>query len=476
MNTDSPAAASAVDVKISGQWWFHYGYYGNNTLVEKNDSGAHSDRTIARQRVRTQFQFIADENLSAMLNMEASSEWGRPGGSGYLDADKTSFVIKRAHLDWTLPGTQVKTRMGIQGITMPNVAYGSHPVLNADVAGISVSSQFTPEIGLTAFWIRPYDTTGLGTTGQENGLNKLDEMDVFGFMLPIKTDAVRATPWGMFALIGKDSEFFGSQAAGSYGVNAKTGVIEWTAPKHTGNASYNYRGRPSPVNGDIDSTSYGWWLGTTFELPILDPFFVKLDAMMGGLETGDSDYDTFGWLVAANIGYKFSWGSLSVRGWYSSGDDDDDDRGYMPIISDDLNGNTMTRYGLGGTYARSQQGIISTSGIGMWGIGLQLADFSFIDGLKHTATVMYMGGTNQGDAIARRDTNKMTGVTHFGKDYLMTSDRAWEINLLSEYRVNQYLTIGVDFAYVWLDLGDHWDNKGDTEGSFATMVGVTYSF
>ena len=449
--------AAAIDVKVAGQWWFHYGYYSNNTLVEKKDSGSHGDRTLARQRTRTQISFIADENLSALLNLEASLEWGRKAtngkNGGRIDADETTFVIKRAYLDWTLPNTQVKTRFGIQGISMPTVAFGN-PTLNADVAGITVSNQFTPEVGLTVFWARPYDRTW-DTANQTNGQNSYDEMDVFGFTLPVKTDFVRFTPWAMGAFIGADSDFYT-------------------------NSSYNYiqGNRSAAFNRKrMDSNTYGYWFGTTFELPVLDPFFVQIDAMAGGLETGESDYDTFGYLIAANIGYKFSWGSLSAMGWYASGNKDKDDYGFMPIISDDASTFGPTRYGMGGTYARSHDAVLSSNGIGMWGMGIKLADLSFIEDLKHTVNVLYMGGTNKGDStIIHPNTHTQSRINFFGNSYLMSSDRAWEIDLLNEYTVNEYLKVGVDFAYLWLDLGDHWDNSDDTQGSFATMLSLTYSF
>ena len=467
-------------MKVGGQWWFHYGYYSNNLLVQKDDTGKHADRTVARQRMRTQIQFIADENLSAMLNLEANMHWGDTANSGTgnthggLDADNATFVIKRAHLDWTLPGTQVQTRMGMQGIAMPSVAFGN-PVMNADVAGISVSSQITPELGLTVFWARPYDRNYYDSDTQSKGQNELDEMDMFGFMLPVRTDVVRFTPWGMFAFIGRDSGFYGTRSDKTKGT-WKSGV--WTANDDAYN-SYNYnRGQRKPDLSKMDSTTYGWWLGTTFELPVLDPFFVKLDAMMGGLETGESDYDTFGWMVAADIGYKFSWGALSAIGFYSSGDDDDDDLGQLPIVSED-GGFLPTRYATGGTTARSYDGLLTRSGQGLWGVGVKLADVSFVDNLKHTVIGMYYGGTNEGDSWANK-----RGVADGPKGFqprfsghsLMTSDHAWEINLLNEYTVNQYLKFNIDFAYVDLELGDHWKDKNDTKGSFATMIGVTYSF
>jgi len=457
--------ATAVDVKVSGQWFFHYGYYSNNGLVANKDSGSHQDRTRARQRVRTQIQFIADENLRAMLNLEANMDWGKSnneinGGGGTIDADQTVFVIKHAYMDWTIPDTRTNIRMGMQGIAFPYVAFGN-PAMNADVAGVTVSNQLTPELGLTAFWARPYDSS-YSTAGQTGGKNLYDDVDMFGVMVPIKTDYVRATPWASFALIGRDSDFY-------------------TAP--TKNRNNYRRGTLLPKTGgkvdtsSFDSTTYAWWAGATLELPVIDPFFVKLDLMMGSLDTGNSDYDTFGWMLVGDMGYKFSFGSLSAIGWYATGDKDKDDLGTMPIMSDDTS-LRISRLGMAeGAMGRSFDRLLSGSGLGMWGIGFKLADVSFLDRLKHTVVGLYMGGTNKGDSWEnnRSLTAAVGSQSYFGQGSLMSSDRAWEFNLLNQYKVNDNLTVNVDFGYLWLDLGPQWDSD-DTTGTFATMLGVVYRF
>ncbi len=450
--------AAAVDVKMSGRYQFAWAYISNNTLTKAGDTGKHQDRLRARQRMNIVTEFIADENVSALLNIEVGDlEWGGRGGT--IDADsRDALKLKRAHLDWILPNTQIKTRFGIQGIAMPAIVAGN-PVMNADVAGVTVSSQFTPEVGLTVFWARPFDSNTWDT--EENGKNQLDEMDVFGIMLPIKTDFVRATPWVMGALIGKDSGYYGDNGIGA--IKGSTGTARGRAP-------INYR--------NMDSQGYAWWAGTTFELPILDPFFVKIDAMMGGLDNGDSDSDQFGYFLAGDIGYKFSWGRLSAIGWYSSGDEDYDDRGTIPIVSDD-DGFFMTNYGMQGKYSRGFDAALSVNGVGLWGVGIQLADVSFVDKLKHTARFVYMGGTNSEDGWgnrARPDTHTATLGGGFNGGYLFTSDRAYEINLRNQYQVTKELELGLDLSYLWLDLGKTWDNDDDTKGSFNATIGLQYRF
>lgn len=446
----SLGTASAVDVKVNGQYWFNYGYYSNNTLLKASDGAGHGDRIRAIQRIRTQVQFIADENLKGMLNFENNIRWGDSTNTGTgnnygaIDADNSTFVVKHAYLDWTIPNTQVQTRMGVQPISLPNVTTAGNPVLAADVAGVTVSSQFTPEVGLTVFWARPYDSS---VYYEKDGQNKFDEMDVFGAVLPIKTSAFRISPFVMGAMIGKDTDWY---------------------------TTYGKKYAPA-AGADFDSQGYAWWGGFSFELPIVDPFFVKTNAVMGGLRTGDSDYNSFGYFLSADLGYKFSFGALSTIGWYSSGNKDVDDKGTIPVVSHDSGNNNATLYAMGSRRNRaSSYALSSDSGIGMWGVGLQLADVSFMDSLQHTVRVVYMGGTNKGDSATSR--NITARDNNFNGGFFLTSDRAWEIDLINTYTVSQNLSFELNFSYLWLDLGDHWNQKDDTKGSFASTIGVRYSF
>lgn len=326
--------------------------------------------------------------------------------------------------------------------------------MDADVAGIALTTQFAPVAGLTAFYARSFDD---GWSSESGGKNKFDEMDMFGVMLPITTDAVRATPWGVIALIGKDSGWYGSEGAG-----AAIGDSD----------DYAGRGR-APVRPEkLDSMGWAWWAGTTFELPVIDPFFIKLDAMMGGLESGDDKTDGFGYFAAADMGYKFSFGALSFIGWYSSGDDDVDDRGIMPIVSDD-GGFYMLSSGLADGRFRGFDCGLSSTGLGMWGIGLKLADLSFVENLSHTIRGMYMRGTNSGSAVEGEGAGNRAP---WNWGYFLSTDSAWEVDLPNEYHVSENLTVALDFSYAALKLGRQRTDKDDAKGNFSAMLGIEYAF
>jgi hypothetical protein len=87
--------------------------------------------------------------------------------------------------------------MGIQGVYNPSflenyVAFGD------DVAGIVANYKFTPVVGLTAWWIRPY-ADNYAYNGTTNPDRNFDEVDAFGLALPLTFDGVKLTPWGMYA-------------------------------------------------------------------------------------------------------------------------------------------------------------------------------------------------------------------------------------------------------------------------------------
>ena len=84
--------------------------------------------------------------------------------------------------------------MGIQRIFLPDYASEASQVFDADVAGISVSVPFNETVGLTAFWARPFNDnwTDDGTGYAPD--NYLDNVDIFGLVLPLTFDGLRLTP------------------------------------------------------------------------------------------------------------------------------------------------------------------------------------------------------------------------------------------------------------------------------------------
>ena len=127
---------------------------GENQLINKTRTGNgpkeklnSNDKFAAQQRVRLQLDAVASESLSGTVFFEIGNQvWGsnRAGvGGGALGADGANTIkLKRAYIDWMVPQTDLKFRMGIQGVTLPNKAGGS-AIMDTDAAGITASYQST---------------------------------------------------------------------------------------------------------------------------------------------------------------------------------------------------------------------------------------------------------------------------------------------------------------------------------------------
>jgi len=135
--------ASAVDFKAKGQWLMGFGVGTDSPVSKVSDSGVKrkadtTDTFDAEQRVRLQLDAVASEALSGTVYFEIGTQkWGNAGNGGALGADGTNQVrVKNAYIDWAIPQTDAKIRMGIQGLALPNTYAGGSAVLDTDVAAV----------------------------------------------------------------------------------------------------------------------------------------------------------------------------------------------------------------------------------------------------------------------------------------------------------------------------------------------------
>ena len=465
----SPAAA--VEVKVSGTWDIGIGWADNTNFTDAGQ-GERIDAFGAAQRIRTQFEFIASETLKSVLGFEIGTmTWGsnEDGSGASLDADQRDVIgVRRAYLDWS-PMDKLSLRIGIQGVALPSAAFGN-PVLDTDVAGIVAHYSFTDTVGLTGFWLRPFDN-GFGN----ESTSVRDEMDVFGLTLPISGEGFSVTPWAMYALNGNASGYWGYRA------------------DYDGNdfaADY--------INAlNLKGSSNMWWIGTAVEIDLLNPISIKFDGMYGST-SGSGDHglapEFSGFLLATLIEYKSgaSWGNPGILAWYASGDSADDYKdnkyGRMPIISADRGGFGPTNFGFAGSMGCLQDCLLSGSGVGSWGIGAQLDGFSFMDKLSHTLRFAYIGGTNDKDMVKKtREGLELIGYdTRLGASYramgdtvyLTQKDYALEFNLVSTYEATENLTLFLETQYIHLNLdsGTWGRDNADTTDAWKIQFLIEYAF
>ena len=452
--------ANAIDFKAKGQWImdFNYGMHGNfGESKAKNNSGfKNEDEFEARQRVRLQLDAVASEALSGTVFFEIGDQvWGDNDNGGALGADGKVVELKRAYIDWMVPQTDLKVRMGIQGIALPSFTTNASQIMDDDVAAISLNYQFNENVGLTAFWARPYnDNAGYKSSdaGSTKWDNYMDNMDMFAVLLPLTFDGVKVTPWVMYAAMGPGM------------------FHEWenTAKKTKFNGGNAWdrasAGMQSGFKGTDRNDSYGnaFWAGVTGEVTYWDPFRIAWDVNYGSAAYADEKMNREGWLASLLLEYKLDWGTPGLYGWYGSGDDSNPRNGSerMPVVSANGN-NQFSNFAFNGNPYIARECVLGSTMVGTWGIGARLKDVSFLEDLKHTLRVNFMGGTNApkmakyvGQDLGKRGVYDVNGRANaYDPMYLTTEDYALEIGLTNTYKMYDNFTVMLDAAYValWLD-------------------------
>ena len=455
MMLGAATGANAIDFKAKGQWImsFDYGQHANFRSNQDGKPGSgykNEDEFEARQRVRLQLDAVASEALSGTVFFEIGDQvWGQNDTGGALGADNNSVVeLKRAYIDWMVPQTDLKVRMGIQGLALPSFTTNASQILDDDVAAVTLNYQFNENVGLTAFWARPYnDNYGYKWDGQQGYQNYMDNMDMFAVLLPLTFDGVKVTPWVMYAAMGPG--MFGD-------VDSKFGSA-WTRAS---------RGLQSGFYGTDPLDSYGnaFWAGVTGEVTYWDPFRIAWDVNYGSAAYADEKMNREGWLASLLLEYKLDWGTPGLYGWYSTGDDSNPRNGSerMPVVS--ANGNNgFSNFAFNGNPYIAREGMLGSTMVGTWGIGARLKDVSFLEDLKHTLRVNFMGGTNAPKMAKYVSESQVydkrgMGAMHMGADvfdplYLTTEDYALEIGLTNTYKMYDNFTVMLDAAYIamWLD-------------------------
>ena len=451
------SGAKAIDFKASGEWLVGFGL-GDGSLIKDVDNKKyhHDDTFNAGQRVRLQLDAVASESLSGTVFFEIGDQmWGSNAeeSGGALGADGKVVKVKNAYIDWMVPNTDLKFRMGIQGIQLPNVAGGS-AVFDDDVAGVVASYQFNENVGLTTFWARPYNDN---YDARADRTNYQDNMDLFALMVPLTFDGVKVTPWAMYGMAGANSKTAMSMGPYTRPISPDDGVANTTTGKAYGSM---------------------FWAGLPISLTLWDPLNVELDINYGYVESmgrydalryndrtsrmGDTKRE--GWLVKALVEYKMDWGTPGIFGWYASGDDGNVKNGSerLPSIAGSGNftsfmGDGNLAWGTGHNFCDN-----NLTYAGTWGVGLQIADVSFVEDLKHTFRVAYWGGTNSpsmvkymGSAVAWDETTaKQDGP------YLTTNDGLLEFNLVNSWQIYENLEANLELGYIvnMMDK-DTWDKS-----------------
>lgn len=479
--------ANAIDFKARGQWLMGFGA-ADDKLIRKSRKGAvetkrgTNDAFTAVQRVRLQLDAVASEALAGTVIFEIGDQiWGQAGTGGALGADGSTVVeVQRAYIDWTMPDSSLKLRMGIQDVILPNAAGGTAVLLSEGAAALVASCQFNENLGLTALWTRPANDNYDG--GSKRHANYLDSIDLFALTLPVSLDGFEITPWAMYGIQGKNA-LKGYKDGSPNAWFTADGNMNFTLRPYFGD-KYNTNAPNGGINGTGKAYGSMFWAGLPFSVTAWDPLNVEVDLNYGYVEAMGRYY-TFkggrerkygstrsqGWLAKALVEYRLDWGVPGVFGWYASGDDGNVKNGSerMPSIQP---ANVFTSFLGAGNYDWMwvEYGL---NYAGTWGLGLQIRDISFVEDLKHTIRAAWWGGTNSPSMV------KYMGDAYFWEygwsrdsywgrgPYLTTNDGLLEINWINTYKMYENLKINLELGYVanFMDNGT-WSKSGIRDSSF----------
>jgi len=467
--------ANAIDFKAKGQWImsFDYGQHGDFTGGNgRTGYNKKQDEFEAAQRVRLQLDAVASEALSGTVYFEiGNTTWGKGGTEGQgtggsMGADGVSVEVKRAYIDWMVPETDLKVRMGIQGLQAPSFALKRAQSFGDDVAGVALSYQFNEYVGATAFWARPYNDNYKGYKKGDNSsyqANYMDNIDLGGLFLPLTFDGVKITPWGMIAGIGPNSDRFTDDNGDEKyfgGISESESIGKFRSGMLPAWGVVGSDGRKA-ADQKLSEYPPAWWAGVTGDITYWDPFRVAFDFTAGGVSYDNNRLNRAGWMAALLAEYKFDWGTPGLVAWYASGDDDDLGNGSerLPTLSTGMSDNDFSHFAFDGNPYIAREGTIGTSMAGTWGIGLRVKDFSFVEDLKHTFRINYIGGTNDHQILKKLhragiSVSPNQGGVGVDNMYLTDLDSALEIGLYNEYKMYDNFKIALDANYVALFLDD----------------------
>ena len=455
-------AGNAADVKVKGAYDFAIGW-SNSFRKDPN-----ADNFKALQRLRTQVDFIASESLKGVVFFEIGDQnWGKAAQGASLGTDGTVIEVRYSYIDWVVPNTDLKVRMGLQPVAFPGYVANS-TVLNHDGAGITLNYDFNENVAASLFWARLENDNA--RAGEKDNLRH-DAFDLFGLTVRLTFDGVRVTPWGAYARIGRHA------LEGAEGGHADGNGTQFAGLK----LGMMPMGADFIVEPSNDSAGNAWWLGVTGDITLWNPFRLAFDFNYGAVDMGEGiirgkhgDLERKGWLASLLAEYKLDSVTPGLIFWYASGDDDDpyDGSERLPSMRPAWK---PTSYGFDGYYAIDPGEMFGTSAAGTWGIVAQLKDITFTEDLNHVFRVGYYRGTND-EAMVKKGIVTAPWGNPGSPFYLTEEDAAWEVNFDTTYKIYEDLTLNVALGYIYLDLDNSVWNVDENKNNFKAMVNMRYAF
>ncbi len=274
----------AVEFKYGG--FYRWRITANENMLDANDNLDDQANWID-QRLRMYFYFVGSENIQLVTKWEADTLWGlektyagmagRHGG-GDIGADAVNLEMKNVYLDFNIPNTPVRAKIGVQGLGLLD------GWIFADDASIFLLQAAFDPVKVKAGYIAAQNAD----TGDADGVVGDDhEENVDDWFLEL------------------------SYAEGPFSASA----VLFYQYGHDTDWSY-------PTNVDKESNDLvdlGFSLGYKMDWLGLKVTFVK---NLGGYDIAgtDEDEDYDGWMVAADANFYYGAFTFTLGGFWTSDD------------------------------------------------------------------------------------------------------------------------------------------------------------
>ncbi|HJD97439.1 outer membrane homotrimeric porin [Mailhella massiliensis] len=441
------APASAVDVKVDGD--YNIQFTQGRRFQNENEK---FDRV--HQQVNLGMTFSVSEQLSGYFQVRSYWDWGQNFygdthdkenlkkntlGYGFDGGRDNSVYLRQAYIDWLIPNTDVKVRMGRQNIALPALADGKNIVMwsKDPTDGITVNAPVTDWMTVNAFWARHARYADAAQITYQS-----DNIDVFGLAADMAFEGFKVTPFVAYAAIGDGMD-----------------PGAWT------NNNKYIRGKSST-----------YWFGITGTMTYFDPFTVKASFVYGDRNFTSDDDPTLvsqpsqhGYFMEGSVSYKTAYGTPELLAFYGSGDSEDAKYAYQGSIPS-VGGRFKGSYAFfNGSGLLDNEIENNHNGNGAWGVRLAWTGLSFIEDLSHDFAVVYAQGTNDSDN------------TRFGLNpsrYMTTDDSIVELDFGTTYKIYKNLTAYLEAAYVFenFETGVDKDRASSYDDAWKVALLFQYKF
>lgn len=443
------SASAAPEVTVSGNilvnavWKANWDFDDGTT--DSNDNAFQ-----IRERIDLAFTAVANENLKAVIQFRATrTAFGQDGlvngGGGAAgggagndgDNDGVTLALNQGYIDFNWPGTSVNVKTGFMPVALPAAVGGGSMIQDDTATGVLVSTAFNDNVSLAAGWIRFGDADADGANYDDA------QIDAWVVSLPLTFEGISANPFFVYSDLD-------DRALNTITDLGFSGLASANTPTHLDNA---------------------WWAGTSFEMSMFDPFVIKADLNYGAVNGDDDNDDRNGWLFDVALDYTgFDFMDLELAYVYTSGiDDDGDEDGRMPVMSDSW---ALGSFWFGNGLLTGDDMDNNNTTLGFHALGLSATGVqSFVEGLTHDVHVVYAWGNNDEDHAAVAD-QLVYGHT------LMEDDTMLEIDFNTFYKIYDELTLYNGIGYVNLDAdSDTWTGDDQDGGdAWKFQIAIKYVF